>query len=69
MTKIKLKTHRGSRKRFECKGSRAKRGLANGNHILTKQSGKKKRQRSLTTDASAQVQRRIQVLLKQRNAK
>lgn len=68
MAQAKQKTHRGASKRFACKKLRVKRGTANGRHILTKQSGKKKRQRLLTVHTSGPVKRLIKVLLKKRNA-
>lgn len=59
------KTHSGAKKRLHIrKNGRVKRKSANHNHILTKQSSKRKRRLASTKDAVAVVARLAKKLIK-----
>ena len=60
----KLKTHSGAAKRFKKTGSSIKRRSANRNHILTKQSTKRKRHNRVLTKLSSSNLKTVEKLIK-----
>ena len=60
----KLKTHSGAAKRFKKTGSSIKRRSANRNHILTKQSTKRKRHNRGLTKLSSSNLKTVEKLIK-----
>ncbi len=60
----KLKTHSGASKRFKKTGSALKRRSANRNHILTKQTTKRKRHNRGTNNISGVVLKMASRLIK-----
>ena len=60
----KIKTHSGASKRFKKTGSSLKRRSANRNHILTKQSTKRKRHNRALLNISGTVLKMAKKLVK-----
>tara|TARA_E500000178_G_C16997101_1_gene743757 strand:+ start:1067 stop:1258 length:192 start_codon:yes stop_codon:yes gene_type:complete len=60
----KLKSHSGAAKRFKRTGSSVKRKSANKNHILTKQSTKRKRHNRGLTKMSGTTLKIVEKLIK-----
>ncbi len=58
------KTHSGAKKRLHLQGNRVKRKRGNHNHILTKQTAKRKNRNAATQDANSQQQTLAYALIK-----